>query len=123
MDYQLHITRCLMCRDLRWHRRIVFSWSLKRRMRNSISKTRGVFWNGHNRARYRLLSARNLFMKFIDRQSGRSAALILGGLLICLTCATACRQDMHDQPKLIPLREGSARPLVEGTVPRGSVRE
>jgi mono/diheme cytochrome c family protein len=62
-------------------------------------------------------------MKFIDRQSGRSAALILGGLLICLTCATACRQDMHDQPKLIPLREGSARPLVEGTVPRGSVRE
>lgn len=37
-----------------------------------------------------------------------------------------CRQDMHDQPKFVPLRESgfygdrrSARPLVEGTVARG----
>ncbi len=37
-----------------------------------------------------------------------------------------CRQDMHDQPKVRPLRESdfyadlrSARPLVEGTVPAG----
>ena len=38
----------------------------------------------------------------------------------------ACRQDMHDQPKYIPLREStffadsrSARPVVAGTVARG----
>jgi len=43
---------------------------------------------------------------------------------------TACRQDMHDQPKYIPLREAtffadqrSARPLVPGTVARGQLRE
>ena len=42
----------------------------------------------------------------------------------------ACRQDMHDQPKYVPLRESSffddarsARPLVEGTVARGHLRE
>src|SRR5438270_7928387 len=42
--------------------------------------------------------------------------------------APACRQDMHDQPKYIPLREStffnderSARPLVAGTVARGQL--
>jgi cytochrome c553 len=42
----------------------------------------------------------------------------------------ACRQDMHNQPKYIPLREStffadraSARPLPEGTVARGQLRE
>jgi len=41
-----------------------------------------------------------------------------------------CRQDMHDQPKYIPLRKStfftdqrSARPLVAGTVARGQLRE
>jgi mono/diheme cytochrome c family protein len=41
-----------------------------------------------------------------------------------------CRQDMHDQPKYIPLREStffadqrSARPVVAGTVARGELRE
>ncbi|HZT77172.1 MAG TPA: cytochrome c [Vicinamibacterales bacterium] len=44
--------------------------------------------------------------------------------------SAACRQDMHDQPKYIPLREStffgderSARPLVPGTVARGQLRE
>jgi mono/diheme cytochrome c family protein len=43
---------------------------------------------------------------------------------------SACRQDMHDQPKYIPLRESSffnddrsARPLVEGTVARGQLHD
>ena len=43
---------------------------------------------------------------------------------------SGCRQDMHDQPKYIPLRESaffnddrSARPLVEGTVARGHLRD
>jgi mono/diheme cytochrome c family protein len=41
-----------------------------------------------------------------------------------------CRQDMHNQPKYIPLRDSqffrdgsSARPLVEDTVARGTLRE
>lgn len=49
-------------------------------------------------------------------------------LLVVLTAG--CRQDMHDQPKYRPLRgselfadKRSARPLVEGTVARGTLRE
>ena len=49
--------------------------------------------------------------------------------LLALAAATAaCRQDMHDQPKFIPLRPStffddgrSARPLIEGTVARGQL--
>ena len=44
--------------------------------------------------------------------------------------SAACRQDMHDQPKYKPLRESvlfrdsrSSRPLVEGTVARGYLRD
>jgi hypothetical protein len=43
---------------------------------------------------------------------------------------TACRQDMHDQPKDLPLRmsdfysdKRSARPIIEGTVARGQLKE
>lgn len=50
--------------------------------------------------------------------------------LAVLALAVACRQDMHDQPKYRPLRGSqlfadgrSARPLVEGTVARGTLRE
>ncbi len=49
---------------------------------------------------------------------------------LVLLSAIGCRQDMHDQPKYIPLREStffsderSARPVVEGTVARGQLRE
>jgi mono/diheme cytochrome c family protein len=52
-------------------------------------------------------------------------AFVLGCVLV-----SGCRQDMHDQPKFVPLREStffaddrSARPLVAGTVPRGQLRE
>lgn len=44
--------------------------------------------------------------------------------------SSACRQDMHDQPKYVPMREStffndvrSARPIVEGTVARGQLQE
>jgi mono/diheme cytochrome c family protein len=44
--------------------------------------------------------------------------------------ASGCRQDMHDQPKYVPLREStfftdsrSARPVVEGTVARGQLHD
>jgi mono/diheme cytochrome c family protein len=44
--------------------------------------------------------------------------------------AAGCRQDMHDQPKYVPLRqsdffgdERSARPFVPGTVARGQLND
>jgi Cytochrome C oxidase, cbb3-type, subunit III len=46
--------------------------------------------------------------------------------VVLLAAGAACRQDMHNQPKYIPLRPSdffgdgrSERPLVEGTVARG----
>jgi mono/diheme cytochrome c family protein len=53
-------------------------------------------------------------------------------LLLTAHCSllTACRRDMQDQPKAIAYRENSffkdgtgSRPLVDGTVPRGYLRE
>jgi len=59
--------------------------------------------------------------------SSRRRAL---ALLVCLITVGACRQDMHNQPKYIPLRDSeffkdgsSARPLVEDTVARGTLQE
>ena len=49
-----------------------------------------------------------------------------GCVVLLLASAVACRQDMQDQPKYIPLRPSdffgdgrSERPLIEGTVARG----
>jgi mono/diheme cytochrome c family protein len=51
-------------------------------------------------------------------------------VLASLCGLAACRQDMHDQPKYIPLRQStffgdqrSARPFVAGTVARGQLRD
>jgi mono/diheme cytochrome c family protein len=51
-------------------------------------------------------------------------------LVIGMFTITACRQDMHNQPKYRGLRPStffangsSARPLVEGTVARGTLQE
>jgi hypothetical protein len=50
--------------------------------------------------------------------------------MMLVAVSVACRQDMHDQPKYIPLRastffgdDRSARPIVAGTVARGLLRE
>ena len=52
------------------------------------------------------------------------------GAVLCLLIVSGCRQDMHNQPKYKPLRASeffrdgsSARPLIEGTVSRGSLQE
>ena len=64
------------------------------------------------------------------RQSriGRVAAWSL--FAVCLGSLAGCRQDMHNQPKYRGLRGttffadgGSARPLVEGAVARGTLQE
>ncbi len=51
-------------------------------------------------------------------------------LFLAALALAGCRQDMHDQPKFIPLRPStffadgrSARPLPEGTVARGHLNE
>jgi hypothetical protein len=55
---------------------------------------------------------------------------LLTSAFCLLTAAAGCRQDMHDQPKYIPLRQSqffkdtsSARPLVEDTVARGTLMD
>ena len=56
--------------------------------------------------------------------------LRLGAVLLVLASGVACRQDMQDQPKYIPLRRSdffgdarSERPLIEGTVARGHLND
>jgi hypothetical protein len=60
-----------------------------------------------------------------SRRLGVSASI-----LVFLALTTGCRQDMHDQPKYIPLRPSeffadgrSERQLIEGTVARGHLNE
>ena len=60
-----------------------------------------------------------------------SASSAISALIVVIAIgAVGCRQDMHDQPKYVPLRGStffndarSARPLVEGTVARGHLNE
>jgi mono/diheme cytochrome c family protein len=55
---------------------------------------------------------------------------VLCVFVVAVAFGSGCRQDMHDQPKYKPYRGSdffgdgrSARPLVEGTVARGRLRE
>jgi mono/diheme cytochrome c family protein len=61
-------------------------------------------------------------------RAGSSSALLVA--VVALLAVAGCRQDMHDQPKYIPLREStffadglSARAPVPGTVARGQLKE
>jgi mono/diheme cytochrome c family protein len=69
-----------------------------------------------------------------QRQARRVRRLCVGVFVTAIALSVVgCRQDMHDQPKYRPLRpvdqigsinDGrSARPLVEGTVARGELRD
>ena len=55
---------------------------------------------------------------------------LFGAVVLVLASGAACRQDMHDQPKYIPLRPSdffgdgrSERQLIEGTVARGHLND
>src|SRR5687767_6479568 len=57
-------------------------------------------------------------------------AIALSAAVLSVLSIAGCRQDMHNQPKYRPLRAttffadgSSARPLVEGTIARGTVQE
>lgn len=64
-------------------------------------------------------------------RTGWQSRVTKAGMLVALALlAAGCRQDMHNQPKYRPLRASaffdngsSARPLVEGTIARGTLRE
>src|SRR4051812_9910042 len=71
-----------------------------------------------------------------ERRSPRRRVSVSPRLLIvllavcCLLFTSACRRDMQDQPKAIAYRENAfykdgtgSRPLVDGTVARGYLRE
>jgi hypothetical protein len=70
-------------------------------------------------------------MRSHTEAGGARRASQLGILaVLCLAALGGCRQDMHNQPKYRPLRAtgffadgSSARPLVEGTVARGTLQE
>jgi mono/diheme cytochrome c family protein len=62
-------------------------------------------------------------------KSNRKTSCLLASAF-CLLTVAGCRQDMHNQPKYRPLRPSqlfsdgsSARPLIEGTVARGTLQE
>jgi mono/diheme cytochrome c family protein len=65
-----------------------------------------------------------------EKPLSAGSALIVVLLLALGLAGSACRRDMHDQPKYVPFREAtfftdqrSARPFVAGTVARGQLRE
>jgi mono/diheme cytochrome c family protein len=55
------------------------------------------------------------------RIAGRSFLIFAFCLLPFAFLLAGCRQDMHDNPKYKPYRDGSIRQLPEGTVARGSL--
>jgi mono/diheme cytochrome c family protein len=64
-----------------------------------------------------------------DRLTGHINKILLGAAALALLALTACRQDMHTEPRYNSLDESqffsdhrSARPMVEGTVARGHLR-
>ena len=78
---------------------------------------------------FRWLKAKDTRQTEQPGSSKRKAVYRLLPVACCLLFVAACRQDMQDQPKYIAYRSSSffrdglsARPLVDGTVPRGWLR-
>jgi mono/diheme cytochrome c family protein len=74
-----------------------------------MSKSKGKSMNGY------IIRGRRC------RIAGRSFLIFAFCLLPFAFLLSGCRQDMHDNPKFKPYREGSIRQLPEGAVARGSL--
>ena len=69
----------------------------------------------------------------MKRKIANKRVMRRAGILMCAVSVlllAGCREDMHNQPKFIPLRENqfyadgrSARPSVEGTIARGQLQD
>lgn len=83
-----------------------------------------------------MLNCRKHLKAVSRKQKAEKLSLLRRVLFLCLLASafcllfSGCRRDMQDQPKAIAYRESSfykdgtgSRPLVEGTVPRGYLRE
>ena len=69
-------------------------------------------------------------MRIRTHAAGRTGRLASGGLLLAGGLLAGCRQDMHDTPRYEALEESdffadkrAMRPIPEGTVARGNLRE
>jgi mono/diheme cytochrome c family protein len=67
---------------------------------------------------------------FVKTKKTLHVSVSLWQIVLLCAVSVACRQDMHDQPKYIPLRQStffadqrSARPLVPGTIARGQLHD
>src|SRR6266550_743656 len=76
-----------------------------------------------------MLKIATMIRKLKNMVKAPRAAFCLLLSVYCLLFSSGCRRDMQDQPKMKPFRtttffgDGlSARPLVEGTIPRGYLR-
>src|SRR5262249_6718940 len=86
-------------------------------------------WNSENQKAVGSRQKADNACTSIERTQLRQLVFCLLLFAFCLLVAS-CRRDMQDQPKAIAYRESSfykdgtgSRPLVEGTVPRGYLRE
>ncbi len=64
----------------------------------------------------------------LSRRTARAS--VAAAMLVALAGAAGCRQDMHDTPRYEPLQQSdiyadkrSARPIIEGTVARGFLKD
>src|SRR5206468_8084368 len=139
------ITPCSTCLDSPWRAGTASFCASKRTILASISTAHAGSSRRWVRRRCRLLRPRELLPQRTRRTrrfnpenprdySSVSSASSVVKLLIAIVAGAlfgaACRRDMQDQPKYIPLREStffvdqrSARPIVTGTVARGQLRE
>lgn len=69
-------------------------------------------------------------LKRKDDSIDTTARALMACLFMSLVFVSACRQDMHDQPKYEPLERSAffedgraSRPRIEGTVPRGEFND
>src|SRR5213075_1530843 len=91
----------------------------------STSTTPSDFWRASGRRKFRR------YQISWQRQCGLFRSWVVGhrlsaaAVLVCVALLSGCRQDMHDQPRMKPLRRNDffedareGRPLIAGTVYR-----